>query len=89
MLELPTFGLISTSTIQSESHPKTFLVASWTEIIFQNTFVLRRPRVTSFVDIIKLQPLQPIAVNCKIYKLCIKMQSLSIFRDITKIADFR
>ena len=38
---------------------KTLLVTSWTEIVvsyplFQNTFTLRRPGVTSFADIIKI-----------------------------------
>ena len=39
MLELPNFGRMTTSTIQP---------------LFQNTFILRRPRADNFADIIKI-----------------------------------
>ena len=51
MLELPNLGHMTTSTIQFESRDKILLVTSWT--VFQNTFILRRPRVAIFADIIK------------------------------------
>ena len=51
--------------------------------MFQNTFFLRRPRVADIADIYQ---------NCKRVKRmknCIKMQSVSVFLDTTKIADFK
>ena len=58
MLELPSFGNMNTS-IEFETHDKTLLMTSWTEImtsksLFQNTFILRKPCVANFTDIIKL-----------------------------------
>ena len=59
MLELPNFGYMTTSTIWLESHDKILLVASWAEImmsqpLFQNIFILRKPKVADFADIIKM-----------------------------------
>ena len=56
ILQLPSFGHMSTSTIQFGSCDKILLLTSWTEIVttysfFQNNFVLRRPGVANFVDI--------------------------------------
>ena len=47
-----------TSTIKFDSPDKILLVMSWTEVMtslpsFQNTFILRKPRVANFADIIK------------------------------------
>ena len=58
VLELPNFGHMTTFTILIESRDKILLVTSQTEImtpkpLFEYTFILRRPRVASFVDIIK------------------------------------
>ena len=55
MVELPKFGHMTTST-NFDTSDKILLVTSWTEImtswpLFQNTFVLRRPRVDKFADI--------------------------------------
>ena len=59
MLESPNLGHMSTSTILFESRDKILLVMSRTEImisqsLFPNTFILRRPRVATFGDIIKI-----------------------------------
>ena len=59
MLELPNFGHMTTFTVWFESHGKILLVASWTEImmsqpLYQNAFILRRPKVANFADIIKI-----------------------------------
>ena len=57
MLELPDLGHMITSTIWLDSPEKILLVTSWAEVmmpLFQNTFILRRPRVVIFADIIKL-----------------------------------
>ena len=63
------------------------LVTSWTDIIMSqillgNTFILRRPRVVNFADIIKIATTF-IKVTRK------DLQSISVFLGITKIADFR
>ena len=59
MLELPNFGHMTTFTIWFESRDKILLVASWTEImtsqpLYENAFILRRPTVANFADIIKI-----------------------------------
>ena len=59
MLELPNFGQMTTYTIWFESHNKILLVTSWTEImmsqpLYQNAFILRRPKVANFANIIKV-----------------------------------
>ena len=59
MLELPSFGHMTVSTICYESLDKILLVRSWTEImtsqpLLQHTFNLRRPVEASFADIIKI-----------------------------------
>ena len=59
MLELRNFGHITIFTIQFKSSDKAFLVASWREIMTsqlfnQNAFILRRPAVINFADIIRI-----------------------------------
>ena len=60
MLELPNFGHMATFTLEFESRDKILLVTSWTEIMdviisfFQKTFILRRPEVAIFANIIKI-----------------------------------
>ena len=59
MLELLNFGHMTTFTTWFGSRNKILLVASWTEImmsqpLYQNVFILRRPKVVSFADIIKI-----------------------------------
>ena len=59
MLELPSFGHMTVSTIFYESLDKILLVRSWTEImtsqpLLQHTFNLRRPVEANFADIIKI-----------------------------------
>ena len=62
--------------------------------LFQNTFTLRRSRMISFVDIINITSvfikatLKDSKKVKKNEKLFIKMQSISIFLDITKVAVF-
>ena len=64
-------------------------------IIFQNTFILRRPRVANFTDIIKITntyiktTFKDSKEAKKNQKFCIRMHSLFVVLDITKIADFR
>ena len=53
MREIPNFGHINTST---ESRGKILLVMLWTKImrslpLFQNSFIVRGPRVANFTDI--------------------------------------
>ena len=60
MLELPNFSHLTTSTVKLKSCDKIFLVTSWAKIMtsypfFQITFVLRRPRVDNFADIIEIE----------------------------------
>ena len=59
MLESPNFGHMTTSTLQLESGGNILLGKSWTEImtsqpLFQNTFILKRPRVANFTGIMKI-----------------------------------
>ena len=54
-LELPNFGHMTTF----ESGDKILLMASWTEImrsqpLYQNAFILKRPTVANFPDIIRI-----------------------------------
>ena len=62
--------------------------------LFQNTFTLRRSRMISFVDMINITSvfikatLKDSKKVKKNEKLFIKMQSISIFLDITKVAGF-
>ena len=64
---------------------------SWTEIkmsqpLFQNTFILRRPRVVNVLDIIQIVAMITKATLFKTIKeLCIKVQSILVFLDITKL----
>ena len=56
---------------------------------------LRRPRVAKFTDIIKTTTMffkatfKDSKKSKRNQKLCIKMHSLSVFLDITKVIDFR
>ena len=57
-LELPNFGHMTTFTVWFESRDKILLVASWAESmtskpLYQNTFILRRPMVANFAEIVK------------------------------------
>ena len=59
MIDLPNFGHIIKSTIWFESRDKVLLVTSWTEVLtskplFQNTIILRKPRVVNLAGIIKI-----------------------------------
>ena len=60
ILQVPNFGHMTTSTVSFESRDKILLVTSWIEImtsqlLFQNTLILRRPRVVNFTDVIKIK----------------------------------
>ena len=59
MLELPDFGHMATSTILFESRSKMKLVTSSAEVkksspLFQSAFILRRPKLAAFDDIIEI-----------------------------------
>ena len=58
--------------------------------LFQNTVILRRPGVAIFADIIKIitRFIRKTQEKLKELEICIKMQSMSVFFDITKFADF-
>ena len=58
MLELPNHGHMTASAIEFDSRKKMLLMMSWTDILtsyplLQNFFVLERPRVVIFANIIK------------------------------------
>ena len=54
MLQLPNFDHMAKFTI-FKSHGKMLLKRSWIESLFQNTFILRKPRVDNFANIIKIE----------------------------------
>ena len=59
MLELLDFRHMTAPTVWFESRDEILLVRSWKIImtsnhLFQNTFILTRPRVANFVHIIKI-----------------------------------
>ena len=60
--------------------------------LIQNTFKLRSTRVATFADFIKAITM---FINTtfkdanNLYKLCIKIQFILVFLDITKFVDFR
>ena len=54
--------------------------------LFQIIFILRGPKVANFADINQIKSMFVFVLN---YKLYIRMQSLSPFLDITKVADFQ
>ena len=56
--------------------------------LFQNTFILRRPRAAHFANIIKIATMFIKTTLSDSNNLRIKMQSLAVFLDIKK-ADFR
>ena len=64
-------------------------------LLFQNTFILRKFRVPNFADIIKIATMfiktnfKDSKKGQKKYKLCTKLQSISIFVDVAKVANFR
>ena len=73
---------MTTSTIEFESRNKTLLVTSWTEImtsqpLFQNSFILRRPKVAIFAHIIKIITMY----IKKIFKLKKKLKELEIMHQ--------
>ena len=61
---------------------------------FKNTLILRRPRVAIFADIIKIVSvfiktiIQDSIKVKKNYNLYIKIQSLHVFLNVAKFADF-
>ena len=59
--------------------------------LFQNTFVLRRPTVAIFADIIKIVTMFTLKIQKKVKQLEImyKIHSISVFIDIAKFAGFR
>ena len=78
MLELPNFSHMTTLTMLFDSRDKILLLMSGIEImtlelLFQNIFVLRRPRLAIFADIIK------------IVIICIK----AIFKDSKNVRTIR
>ena len=95
MLEVPNFGHITTYVTWFDSPEKVLSVTSWTEIkmsqpLFQNTFILRRPRVVNVPDIIQIVTMITKATSedskfKTIKELCIKVQSILVFLDITKL----
>ena len=99
MLELTNFGHMTTSTKQFESRDNFLLVTIWAKIItslhlFQNTHISRRPRVAIFADIIKIVNMfiKTIFKDSKTVERvrnCFKIQSISVFLDTEKSADFR
>ena len=57
-------------------------------------FILRRPGIAIFADIIKVLAMFIITIykdsrKVKINRNCIKIQSISVFLDIAKVANFR
>ena len=65
----------------------------WRQKPFQNTLILKRPRVAIFADIIKVVTIftKTIFKDSKKKKLeiIIKIQSISVFLHVTKFTDFR
>ena len=60
-------------------------------VLFQNTLILRRPGVAILADIIKITTMFIKAIFKRILKnlkRITKMQSLFVFLDIAKLADF-
>ena len=54
---------------------------------FWNIFILRRPRVVNFADIIKIVIIKG-SKKLKARKIMYKMQLVSVFFDIAKFSDF-
>ena len=86
MLQLPNFGHMITSPIQFESRDKRFLMRSLTEImtsspLFQNIFILRRPRVAIFDDIIKI-------VTCLLKKYLKTPKKIKRFRNYVQKCNY-
>ena len=57
------------------------------KIFLQNAFILITPTVANFADIIKIATMF-ITKIFKSLKLFVKIQSISLFLDIPKFADF-
>ena len=99
IIELPNLGYMTTSTRLFESHYTTLLVTPWKEVVtsshlFQNIFILGTPGVSIFADIIKITTMFVKTVfkdSKKLEELEImhQMQSISVFLDMTKVANFR
>ena len=67
-------------------------MTSWT--LFQSTFILRRPRVASFADIIKIETKfnkTTLKNSRKVKRIrnYVLQKPISAFLDIIKVADFR
>ena len=98
MLELSNFDQMTTFTVQIESLDKILLLTSCTEImtskpLFQNTSILRKPRVAIDANIIKIVSMftKTIFKNSKEVKkrnYISKCNAYSVFLDIAKFADF-
>ena len=77
MPEIPNFGHMTAFTVWFESRDKVFLVVSWTEIMtwhssYQNAFILRRPSLANFADIIKISTMfikKPLKTEKKLKEL--------------------
>ena len=59
--------------------------------LFQNNFILRRPGVAIFFDIVKTVNffIKKILRKVNIIRNCIKMQSMHLFLDIARFDDLR
>ena len=55
----------------------------------QNTFILRKPIGANFADIIKIATMLQDQKKLKELEFYSNMQSISVFIDITKVADFQ
>ena len=89
MLELPNFIHMTICTIQIESRDLTEYMMS--QPLFENIFILRKTGVANFAVIIKfaLMLIKTTSKNNKTQKDCqvsIKLQFLSLFSEITKVA---
>ena len=72
MIELPNSGQMTTCRIQFDSRDKIWLVASWTETmmsLLKNVFILRRPRLANFADIIIIETMSITTIFNNLQKL--------------------
>ena len=101
MLELPNFGHMTLSTIKLNSRDKILMVTSrrkmmMSQHMFQNTFILRGPRIVNFAHIIKIGIMSfnttfggSIKVKIMRNYLLISVESISVCLDRTKVSGFR
>ena len=72
-------------------HSNAIITTLWPhDYIFDNTFILSRLRAVNFVGIIKILTMfmKPIFKDSEKLELCIEMQSIYLFVDITKNANY-